>query len=192
VSVTGRHRAARPRTHRAARPRAHRLPTSAVGALGATALALPLTAGIATADTIDSAGATGGAVEQTPRTVTASDGTDHSRGERVVQEASEEWGSPYVYGGEGPLVYDCSGLTRYVYRQVGVELPHNAAAQYQTVEHISKSNMRRGDLVFFYNDDGVYHVGIYAGGDQMWAANETGDYVRKQEIWTDHFLVGRP
>jgi cell wall-associated NlpC family hydrolase len=185
--VTGRHRAPRPHS------RIRRLPVGTAGALGATALALPLTAGIATADTTDSvADPPAGAVTASDGSVTASDGSRHSRGERVVQEASEEWGSPYVYGGEGPLVYDCSGLTKYVYNQVGVDLPHNSAQQYQVVEHIPKSNMRRGDLVFFYNQDGIYHVGIYAGGDQMWAANETGDYVRKQEIWTDHFLVGRP
>jgi cell wall-associated NlpC family hydrolase len=172
--------------HRAPRPGRRRLPSGAVVAVGATTLALPLTAGIATADT------PGAAVDQAPGTVTASDGSHDSRGERVVRQASQEWGKPYVYGTEGPVSYDCSGLTKYVYRQVGVQLPHNSAAQYQVVEHVSKSDMRRGDLVFFYNEDGIYHVGIYAGGHHMWAANETGDFVRRQEIWTGHFLVGRP
>jgi cell wall-associated NlpC family hydrolase len=181
--VTARHRATR---HRATRPRTRRLPAGAVGAIGATALALPLTAGIATADTTDAL------ADRTPGAVTASDGSHHSRGDQVVQEASEERGKPYVYGGSGPLFYDCSGLTQYVYRQVGVRLPHNSEAQYHVVEHVSQANMRRGDLVFFYDDDGIYHVGIYAGGDMMWAASHTGDVVRKQEIWTDHFLVGRP
>ena len=66
------------------------------------------------------------------------------------------------------------------------------AAQYQVVDHVARSDMRLGDLVFFYDDGGIYHVGIYAGGDQMWAASQTGDYVRKQAIYTDRYVVGRP
>lgn len=119
-------------------------------------------------------------------------GSHDSRGARVVHAASKEWGHPYVYGGEGPLVFDCSGLTKYVYDKFGVSLPHNAAAQYQVVDHVARSDMRLGDLVFFYDDGGIYHVGIYAGGDQMWAASQTGDYVRKQAIYTDRYVVGRP
>lgn len=119
-------------------------------------------------------------------------GSHDSRGARVVHAASKEWGHPYVYGGDGPLVFDCSGLTKYVYDKFGVSLPHNSAAQYQVVDHVSKADMRLGDLVFFYDDGGIYHVGIYAGGDQMWAASQTGDYVRRQPIYTDRYVVGRP
>jgi cell wall-associated NlpC family hydrolase len=175
--LTGRHRAPRPSTRR--------LGTAAIGALGVTALVLPVTSSAATADA-----PVPDAVR--PAGTTSSDGSRDSRGERVVHEASEQWGHPYVYGGDGPLVFDCSGLTKYVYKKFGVRLPHNSAMQYQVVDHVSKSQMRLGDLVFFYDDSGIYHVGIYAGGDQMWAASHTGDYVRKQEIWTDRYVVGRP
>ncbi len=41
-----------------------------------------------------------------------------------------ELGKPYVWGAAGPSSFDCSGLVSYVYAQVGVSLPHNAAAQY--------------------------------------------------------------
>jgi cell wall-associated NlpC family hydrolase len=90
------------------------------------------------------------------------------------------------------VVFDCSGLTKYVYKQFGVKLPHNSAAQYHVVDHVAKSNMRRGDLVFIYDEDGIFHVGIYAGHHQMWAATHTGDMVRKEKIWTENFVVGRP
>ena len=170
--------------HRAPRPSSRKLGTAAVGALGATALALPLAPGVAAAD------ASGPEVH--PVSTTSSDGSHDSRGERVVHRASEQWGHPYVYGGDGPLVFDCSGLTKYVYKKFGVQLPHNAAAQYKVVDHVAKSDARLGDLVFFYDESGIYHVGIYAGGDKMWAASHTGDYVRKQPIYTDRFLVGRP
>jgi cell wall-associated NlpC family hydrolase len=97
-----------------------------------------------------------------------------------------------VYGGSGPVVFDCSGLTKYVYNKVGVKLPHNSAAQYKVVDHVAKSDMRRGDLVFIYDEDGIFHVGIYAGSHKMWAATHTGDMVRKEKIWTENFVVGRP
>jgi cell wall-associated NlpC family hydrolase len=110
----------------------------------------------------------------------------------VVDAAAEQYGKPYQWGGEGPVTFDCSGLTKYVYDNFGVDLPHNSSAQYDAVRHVSKSDMRRGDLVFIYDEGGIFHVGIYAGGDRMWAASKTGDIVRKQEIWTDSFVVGRP
>jgi len=156
-----------------------------MGALGATTLVFPLAPTIATAAT------PAPTVVGSPGT-SRSDGSQDSRGERVVHAASQEWGHPYAYGGDGPVVFDCSGLTKYVYQKFGVQLPHNAAAQYQVVDHVAKSDMRLGDLVFFYDDSGIYHVGIYAGGNQMWAASHTGDYVRKQPIYTDQFVVGRP
>lgn len=113
-------------------------------------------------------------------------------GARVVRAAAKERGEPYKYGADGPVSFDCSGFTKYVYAQFGVKLPHNAAAQYRVVDHVAKADMRRGDLVFFHDQDGIYHVGIYAGGKQMWAANNPREDVRKQRIWTGRFVVGRP
>jgi cell wall-associated NlpC family hydrolase len=113
-------------------------------------------------------------------------------GARLVRVAARERGKPYKYGADGPRSFDCSGFTKYVYAQFGVRLPHNAAAQYRAVDHIAKADMRRGDLVFFRDRHRVYHVGIYAGGKQMWAAENPGEDVRKQRLWTDRFVVGRP
>jgi cell wall-associated NlpC family hydrolase len=118
-------------------------------------------------------------------------GGRHVSGMRVVGTAAEEFGHPYRYGADGPAAFDCSGLTQHVFQQFGVHLPHNSAAQYRVVEHVPKSQMRLGDLVFVYDADGIYHVGIYAGGDRMWAASNPGEVVRKHDIWTDKFLVGR-
>ena len=177
--------------HRAPSPSARRAGTAALGALGATALVFPLAPTVATADTPGPAGVSPAVVSPAAGS-TRSDGSHDSRGARVVHAASKEWGHPYVYGGDGPVVFDCSGLTKYVYDKFGVRLPHNAAAQYQVVDHVAQSDMHLGDLVFFYDDSGIYHVGIYAGAHQMWAASHTGDYVRKQPIYTAQFVVGRP
>jgi cell wall-associated NlpC family hydrolase len=100
-------------------------------------------------------------------------------------------GSPYRYGAMGPRHFDCSGLTRWVYKRVGKSLPHSSSAQVRRVHRISRSHARRGDLVFFYSRGGVYHVGIFAGHNRMWHAPYSGTRVRRDKIWTSHVFFGR-
>ena len=84
-------------------------------------------------------------------------------------------GVPYVWGGASPSGFDCSGLVMYVYAQLGISLPHYAAAQYAMGQPVSRSELQPGDLVFF---DSLNHVGIYIGGGQFVHAPETGDVVK--------------
>ncbi|MFC4011852.1 NlpC/P60 family protein [Nonomuraea purpurea] len=87
---------------------------------------------------------------------------------------------PYVWGAAGPSSYDCSGLVMAAFQRVGVSLPHYTGDQWTAGRHVSRSELRAGDLVFFYND--LHHVGIYIGGGMMVHAPQTGDVVRVASI----------
>src|SRR5207253_2951071 len=73
---------------------------------------------------------------------------DPPRSQTVVALAKRHVGAPYRWGGSSPSGFDCSGLVRYVYAQVGVELPHNAAQQYRLGTPVTRDGLEPGDLVF--------------------------------------------
>lgn len=112
-------------------------------------------------------------------------------GDRVVRAAAAQAGKPYAPGGAGPDRFDCSGLAQYAYRQAGIGLPRTANQQRGATRALSHADARPGDLIFFSSGGRVYHVGVFAGGNRMWAAPESGDVVRLQTIWTSSYTVGR-
>jgi peptidoglycan DL-endopeptidase CwlO len=94
--------------------------------------------------------------------------------------ACSQTGRPYVWGAAGPDAYDCSGLTMVAWQQVGVYLPHNAAAQRRAMPYVDRANLQIGDLVFYYND--LSHVTIYVGDGKVVSAPMAGDVVRMQTL----------
>ena len=102
-----------------------------------------------------------------------------SLGARAVRIAANELGTPYRYGGMSPSGFDCSGLVAYVYGKLGVDLPHNAAAQYAYGRPVSRSQLRPGDLVFFH---GLGHVGLYIGRDRIIHSPQSGERVEIQSL----------
>ena len=74
--------------------------------------------------------------------------------------------SSYVWGAASPPNFDCSGLTSWAYRQAGISLPHYSGAQWNVTTRISRSQLQRGDLVF-WGAGGSEHVAIYMGGNQL-------------------------
>jgi cell wall-associated NlpC family hydrolase len=80
----------------------------------------------------------------------------------------------------------------YVFAQLDISLPHNAAAQYGYGTHISRSELQPGDLVFFgLSAAGIHHVGIYAGNGMMIDAPYTGAVVRYGSIDYHYFGATR-
>ena len=93
-----------------------------------------------------------------------------SMGQQVVAYAKQFLGTPYVYGGNGPSSFDCSGFTKYVYAHFGYTLNRTATDQLANGTAVSKSQLQPGDLVFFnngYTSKPVSHVGIYIGNGQF-------------------------
>ena len=105
-------------------------------------------------------------------------------------------GDTYRGGASGPNAFDCSGLTRYVFKQVtGIDLPHYSGAQYKMARKISRKNAQPGDLVFYLRGS-AHHVGLYLGNGKMVHAVGYGKKVRIRPIfgpwYTSHFTgLGR-
>jgi peptidoglycan DL-endopeptidase CwlO len=108
----------------------------------------------------------------------------------VVGIAMQYLGVPYVWGGASPSGFDCSGFVMFVFAQIGVSLPHNAAAQYGYGSPVGVADLQPGDLVFF---DGLGHDGIYIGGGQFIHSPHTGDVVKISSLsdsWYASTYVG--
>jgi cell wall-associated NlpC family hydrolase len=97
-----------------------------------------------------------------------------SRSRTVVAIAHKHLGTRYRWGGASPAGFDCSGFVMYVYSQVGVGLPHNAAKQYRYGRAVTRDRLEPGDIVFF---DDLQHNGIYIGGGRFIHARRTGGNV---------------
>ncbi|MEV5530271.1 C40 family peptidase [Streptomyces prunicolor] len=100
-----------------------------------------------------------------PGSSAAASDAPNSRAAAAVSYAYQKLGSPYVWGATGPNAFDCSGLIQAAYSSAGVSLPRTTYAQINAGQRVSRSELRPGDLVFFYS--GISHVGIYVGDGQM-------------------------
>lgn len=110
----------------------------------------------------------------------------------VLNAAFSVRGVRYVFGAASPSYgFDCSGLTMWAWSHAGISLPHSSAAQYAVLPHVSRSDLRPGDLVFFYSP--ISHVGIYLTPSTMIDANHPGDVVNVRPIHWENFVgAARP
>ncbi|OUO44525.1 SH3 domain-containing C40 family peptidase [Flavonifractor sp. An306] len=112
-----------------------------------------------------------------------------SLGQQIVDYAAQFLGTPYVYGGNGPNSFDCSGFTSYVYRHFGYTLNRTATGQLSNGVSVSKSELQPGDLVFFKSGGSkpVSHVGIYVGGGQFIHASTNTYEVRYDNLTSGYY-----
>lgn len=113
------------------------------------------------------------------------------RAQRLMGIANQYIGVPYVFGGNDPSGFDCSGFTRYVYSAIGIDLPRMADEQYNVGYDVSRSYLQPGDLVFFTTYmPGISHVGIYIGNDQFINASSDGVSVDSLDshYWSSRYV----
>ncbi|WP_460999127.1 C40 family peptidase [Streptomonospora sediminis] len=110
----------------------------------------------------------------------------------AVEHAKKEIGKPYVYGAEGPGSFDCSGLVQYAYKKAGKNISRTTYTQFDQGRSVSRSNLKPGDLVFFYSGPG--HVGMYVGNGKMIHAPSSGkrvQIVKMAGYYNRHFVGAR-
>jgi peptidoglycan DL-endopeptidase CwlO len=109
-----------------------------------------------------------------------SGGSQSTQVAKVLAYAKAQLGKPYVWGATGPNSFDCSGLTQGAWKAAGISLPRTTWDQVKVGTKVAKSEMKPGDLVFFYDD--ISHVGIYVGGGQMIHAPKPGADVTYEDV----------
>jgi cell wall-associated NlpC family hydrolase len=103
-----------------------------------------------------------------------------ARVQKVIDFACAQLGEPYQFGSDGPSSWDCSGLTMMAWAAAGVSLPHSSAMQAGYGTSVSVSELRPGDLVFYYSP--IHHVAIYVGNGLVIDAPHTGAFVNIRDM----------
>jgi cell wall-associated NlpC family hydrolase len=123
--------------------------------------------------------ASGGAAGSGPTTLS---GVPNSRINTMLTAAQSRKGLPYVWGGNGPRVFDCSGLVQWSFAQAGITMPRVAADQALTGPAVPVNQLQPGDLLFYHTDptdpNYISHVAIYLGNGWMIQAPEPGEDVQ--------------
>ena len=98
---------------------------------------------------------------------------------KVRKYSGKTW---YAFSGSSPYGWDCSGLVRWTYEQVGVTLEHSATKQMRSGTVVKKPVV--GDIVAFYyrGSKSSFHVGIYVGGGKMIHAYRPGVVTRIESV----------
>lgn len=111
-------------------------------------------------------------------------------GSSIVATAKHYIGVPYRRGGSTPAGFDCSGFTKFVYAQYGINIPRTSGGQASAGGYVARGDLRPGDIVAFTG-----HVGIYIGGNQFIHSPSTGKSVMisslNQAYWRARYKSGR-
>lgn len=106
----------------------------------------------------------------------------------ILKDALRFMGVPYVWGGESPSGFDCSGFVQYVYAKNGISLPRTADLQFEVGKVVKRGEEQPGDLVFFETYcPGASHIGIYLGRHQFVHASSAAAQITISDLREAHF-----
>jgi cell wall-associated NlpC family hydrolase len=111
---------------------------------------------------------------------------------KALTYALAQIGKPYLWGGNGPRAYDCSGLMQQSYLRTGIHIPRTSAEQATVGVPVRLSDLVPGDLIFYATDihraSTIHHVAMYAGGGLLVHAPQAGDVVHLSPVWLDEYI----
>lgn len=114
-----------------------------------------------------------------------------TQGQQIVDFAMQFHGYPYVWAGNTPSGFDCSGFTQYVVQNVlGYDITHSTDIQSGYGTPVAWGEWQPGDLIFFTGTGGggyVSHVGIYIGDGQMIHAENAGTGVVISSLYSSYY-----
>ena len=122
-----------------------------------------------------------------------------SKEDEIIETAKNFLGTKYVWAANGPTCFDCSGFTKYVFKENGITLPRYSGHQARVGIKISYNELQKGDLVFFDTEHKfigkVNHVGIYIGNNRFIHASSAKKKViitsfNKKPFYKRRFLRG--
>ena len=119
-----------------------------------------------------------------------SSGSSSSGGgsQKLVELAKSKLGCKYVWGATGPNTFDCSGLTSWCHKQIGISIPRTSLEQSRSGKSVSKSDLQAGDLVFFKTTSApVGHVGMYVGNGQFIHAPNKSKPVKYDSLSSSYY-----
>jgi cell wall-associated NlpC family hydrolase len=109
----------------------------------------------------------------------------------AVDLAKQYLGTPYVWGGAKPGGFDCSGLLKFVWGKLGVNIPRVSQDQWKYGRPVGVNQLEPGDAVFFHmKSGGPGHTGMFIGHDQFLHAPHSGDVVKISKLSTYRGYVG--
>jgi len=112
---------------------------------------------------------------------------------KVINAAKSLIGTPYVFGGNTPTGFDCSGFVKYVYSKAGFNIARKSSNDYFMNDTTTVTNPVPGDVIFFKNTyiEGISHMGIYIGNDQFIHAGSSGVQITKlsYDYWKTKFVA---
>ena len=120
----------------------------------------------------------------------ASSGSSSSSGgnSKLVELAKSKLGCKYVWGATGENTFDCSGLTYWCHKQIGISIPRTSLEQSRNGKSVSKSDLQPGDLVFFKTTSApVGHVGMYVGNGQFIHAPNKSKPVKYDSLSSSYY-----